>query len=157
MPLSRSAGSHHPVRDIFWNSAGSMFADYLLAAVFDCQMCRTSAIRGSLKQTSGVRSRIAALPRTEDISQIDPCSRVRLSFRLLIGAHVLSAVAQHRLRSATATAKSIPRRRARAPSANGACCKPEERHPRGTENRSVNGLELVQHPNGPVAGHPPFA
>lgn len=84
-----------------------MFADYLLAAVFDCQMCRTSAIRGSLKQTSGVRSRIAALPRTEDISQIDPCSRVRLSFRLLIGAHVLSAVAQHRLRSATATAKSI--------------------------------------------------
>lgn len=75
LPLSRSAGSHHPVWDIFWNSAGSMFADYFLAAMFDCQMCRTSAIRGSLKRTSGVRSCIAALPRTEDISQIDPCSR----------------------------------------------------------------------------------
>jgi len=39
-------GSHHPFQDIFWNSAGSMFADDLLAALFDCPMCRTSAIRG---------------------------------------------------------------------------------------------------------------
>ena len=48
-----------------------MFADYLLAAVFDCQMCRTSAIRGSSKRRGGVRSSIAALPRTEDIKQSD--------------------------------------------------------------------------------------
>jgi hypothetical protein len=46
-------------------------------------------------------------------SQIDPWSRVRLSFRLLIGGPALSAVAQHRLRSSTVTAKSISRRRAK--------------------------------------------
>jgi hypothetical protein len=29
---------------MFWNSAGSMFADNFLAAVFDCQMYRSGAI-----------------------------------------------------------------------------------------------------------------
>ncbi len=79
--------AHRPFRDIFWNPAGSMFADDLLAVLFDCQMCCTSVIRGLLKQLGGwwvkdlARSRIAALPRPEQniIGQIDPCLHARMA------------------------------------------------------------------------------
>lgn len=50
----RSLGSHHPIRDIFWNSAGSMFADDSLAALFDYPMCNTPANCGSLKSVDGM-------------------------------------------------------------------------------------------------------
>jgi hypothetical protein len=36
--LGYSGGLHHPFRDMFWNSAGSMFADDFLATLFDCPM-----------------------------------------------------------------------------------------------------------------------
>lgn len=100
-PGPRRQGSHHPFQDIFWNSAGSMFADDLLAALFDCPMCRTSAIRGRFLLFScseaGQQARLATAnvvsrlcrrrsARTAKyISQIDPCSHVRQPFSLLIG------------------------------------------------------------------------